>query len=49
MLLLHQGEEKKQGFTLTDEFCEEEVFLYLLSTNKFGCNAPQDIPIRPAG
>ena len=47
MLLLHQGKEKPVSI-LSDEFSEEEVFLYLLPRGKFGYNLSRDIPINPA-
>ena len=48
MLLLNQGKKKNRVPILTEKFSEEELFPYLLSTGKFGYNAPRDIPIRPA-
>ena len=33
---------------LSDEFCEEQAFLYLLAKRKFGYKAPRDILISPA-
>ena len=46
MLLLYQGKEKKS--ILSDEFCDEQVFLYLFPTSKFSYIAPGDIPINAA-
>ena len=33
---------------LSDEFCEEQAFPYLLLIGKFGYKAPRDIPMGPA-
>ena len=43
-VLLHQGKEKHISI-LSDEFCEEDAFPYLLPTSNFGYNAPRDIPV----
>ena len=40
-LLLHQGREKKAVSILSDDFCEEQAFPYLIPMRKFGCNAPR--------
>ena len=42
------GQRKKPVSILSDEFCEEQAFPYLLPTGKFGSNAPQDIQASPA-
>ena len=42
------GLRKKTVSVLNDEFCEEQVFPYLLPKDKFGYNAPRDLPISPA-
>ena len=41
MLLLDQGWGKKAIFSLSDDFCEEQAFPYLIPKGKFGCNAPR--------
>ena len=35
---------KKPASILSDEFCEEQAFLYLLPNSKCGYNVPRDIP-----
>ena len=42
------GQRKKPVSILSDEFCEEQAFPYLLPTGKFGNNAPRDIQASPA-
>ena len=41
------GQRKKPVSVLSDESCKEEAFPYLFPKGKFGCKAPQDIPINP--
>ena len=48
MLLFHQGKKKKPASSLSDEFCEEQAFPYLLPKRKFDYNASGDIPIIPS-
>ena len=40
--------KKKTVSILSDEFCEEQAFPYLLPKGKFGYKVPRDIPISPA-
>ena len=40
MLLLPQGKEKEPVLILSDEFCKERAFPYLLPKDKFGYNVP---------
>ena len=47
MLLWHQGREKPVSI-LSDKFCEEQSFPYLLPVGKFGSNSLGDILISPA-
>ena len=48
-VIIAKGQGKKPVSILSDEFCEEQAFLYLLLKGKFGYNVPRDIPITPAG
>ena len=41
------GQRKTPVSILSDEFCEEQAFPYLLPKGKFGYNTPRDIPISP--
>ena len=47
-VLIALGQGKKTVSILSNEFCEEQAFPYLLPKGKFGCKAPRDIPITPA-
>ena len=47
-IIIAQGQGKKPVSILSDEFCEEQAFPYLLPKGKFGYKAPQDIAISPA-
>ena len=40
--------KKKKVSILSDEFCEEKAFSYLIPRGEFGCKAPGDIPISTA-
>ena len=46
-VIIAPGHGKKVSI-LSDEFCEEQAFPYLLPKGKFGYDAPRDIPISPA-
>ena len=46
-VIIAPGQGKKVS-VLSDEFCEEQAFPYLLPKGKFGYDAPRDIPISPA-
>ena len=47
-IIIAPSQGKTPVSVLSDEFCEEQTFPYLLPTGKFGYNAPRDIPISPA-
>ena len=47
-VIIAPGQGKKPVSILSDEFCEEQAFPYLLPKGKFGYKAPRDIPISPA-
>ena len=47
-IIIAPGQGKKPVSILSDEFCEEQAFPYLLPKGKFGYKAPQDIGISPA-
>ena len=46
-VIIAPGQGKKPVSILTEEFCEEQAFPYLLPKGKFGYKAPRDIPISP--
>ena len=46
--IIAPGQGKISVSVLSDEFWEEQAFPYRLPTDKFGYNAPKDIPISPA-
>ena len=45
--IIASGQRKTPVSILSDEFCEEQAFPYLLPKGKFGYNTPRDIPISP--
>ena len=47
-VIIAPGQGKKAVSILSDEFCEEEAFSYLLPKGKFGYKASWYIPISPA-
>ena len=47
-IIIEPGQGKTPVSVLSDKFCEEQTFPYLLPTGRFGYNAPRDIPISPA-
>ena len=47
-VIIAPGEGIMPVSILSVEYCEEEVFPYLLPTDKFGFDAPRDIPISPS-
>ena len=48
MSLFDQGKEKRPVSILSNEFCQEQAFPFLLPKGKFCYKAPRDIPISPA-
>ena len=47
-VIIAPGQGKNPVSILSDKFCEEQAFRYVLVKDKFGYKAPQDIPISPA-
>ena len=47
-IIIILGQGKKLVSILSDEFCEEQIFPYLLTKGKFGYKAPHDFSISPA-
>ena len=47
-IIIAPGQGKTPVSVLSDEFCEEQAFPYLLPTDRFAYSAPRDIPISPA-
>ena len=47
-VIIAPGQGKKTVPFLSDEFCEEPAFLFLLPKGQFCYNAPRDFPISPA-
>ena len=47
-VIIAAGEGKKSVSIVSDEFCEEQTFPYLLPKVKFGYNALRDILVNPA-
>ena len=47
-VIIAAGEGKKSVSIVSDKFCEEQTFPYLLPKGKFGCDALRDILVNPA-
>ena len=47
-VIIAPGQGKNPVSILSDQFCEEQAFPYLLPKGKFGYKAPRDFPISPA-
>ena len=47
-VIIAPGQGKKAVFILSNKFCEEQEFPYLLPKDKLGYKAARGIPISPA-